>query len=337
MSVSIVSNHIHHQSPGIQCEFDLFHPLTSVTTEWHQCRDQPKLPWEEESTQSVLVNDELYISDPRRPVFYKYSIDKKSWYKLHTDVSNYALVTYHSKVVLIGGLKKGVYTDKCVMVLDDSDLEEKLNHTCPQFQNARAASDGEYLIVIDHNRVNTVWLFDGKEWTPIMMEGNLTLGMDNNFQIAINDRQVYVFSSLCTYQMSLDTLTKPLVNSSLKWEELKATVSRPRKSNVTRVGNQLVTVEAWGSKLNVYAYSMKSKAWVEVEDVNVSFQSIVSVIGVPSTEHQPKQLEMLVVGRTGTAAYGEREKVKVLKVIFCGELLCHRKSVRCSKDIRFCI
>ena len=200
-----------------------------------------------------------YISDPHRPVLYKYSIDKKSWYKLQTDVSNYALVTYHSKVVLIGGLKNGVYTDKCVTVLDDSDLEEKLNRTFPrecQFQNARAASDGEHLVVIDHNKVNTVWLFDGKEWTPIMMKGNLTLGMDNNFQIAINDRQVYVFSSLCTYQTSLDTLTKPLVNSSLKWEELKATVSRPRKSNVTRVGNQLVTVEARGSKLNVYALSL---------------------------------------------------------------------------------
>ena len=318
MSVSIVSNHTHHQSPGIQREFDLFHPLTSVTTEWHRCKDQPKLP-REESTQSVLVNDELYISDPHRPVLYKYSIDKKSWYKLQTDVSNYALVTYHSKVVLIRGLKNGVYTDKCVTVLDDSDLEEKLNRTCPrefQFQNARATSNGKYLVVIDRSKVNTVWLFDGEKWTPITVEGNLSLATEKNFQIVINDGQVYVFLSRCTYRTSFDTLTKPVVNSSLKWEELKTTV--PSKSNVTKVGNQLVTVEESGNKLDVYAYSIKSKAWVKVEDVNVSFQSIVSVIGVPSIDPQPKQLEMWVVGRT--LAYGEREKVKVFKVIFCGEL-----------------
>ena len=305
--------------------FDLLHPLTSVATEWQACRDQLNLP--REATQSVLLNDTLYISHPDRPVLYKYSISMKSWYPIPTEVSNYALATYCSEVVLIGGVKDEVFPKKCVTVQDgtNNSLEYKLNSaiTDPdeyRFKNARAASDGEYLIVIDDGTTNTVLQFDnsplkivrvfnGKMWTRtnFITEGN------RPHHMVINDGQVYVFiKPYYLYKAPLDSFTKsPL---ELKWEMLKV----PTLS-LTNVGDQWVAVEINGGMLEIHVYPMTCQKLIDVEDTEVPFGSITSIIGVPVSEHQPKQLELCVVGRT--QKYGERDKVNVAKIVFSCKLI----------------
>ena len=313
--------------PFFQAErIDLLHPLISVSIEWEECRDQPNLP--RKVTQSVLLNDTLYISDPDHPVLYKYNMSMKSWYTLQTEVSNYALATYCSKVVLIGGLKGRACSEKCVTVLDDTNnLEDKLNSaiTDPdkyRFKNARAASDGEYLIVIDEGTmtirnghqfvdctVKTVRVFNGKMWihTSFRMEG------DGPHQVVINSGQVYVFTDThCLYQASLDSFTKsPL---ELKWEKLEV------RTSLTNIGDQWVLVTTDGHKFFLCTYSMTCQKPV-VEDTDFPFCSIASRIGVPVSEHQSKQLELWVVGRMWT---NEGEKVSVAKINFTCKLIMYK-------------
>ena len=64
---------------------------------------------------------------------------------------------------------------------------------------------------------------------------------------------------------------------------------------------------------------MTCQKLIDVEDTEVPFGSITSIIGVPVSEHQPKQLELCVVGRT--QKYGERDKVNVAKIVFSCKLI----------------
>ena len=303
----------------------MFQPLTSATTELQQCRDQPDLP--HKATQSVLVDDALYISDPDKAVLYKYSISKKSWYTLPTEgsVSQYTLAMYHSKVVLIGGLNQDrSYSDKYIRVLGDADLEEKMNSSIirfsPPFQNTHAAtSDGNNLFIVCSDGL---WVYNGNKWvhspmkeSPKDMEREMS---GNVCHILINDGFIYmsIDSTSKLYRAALGAEDSAKSPTDLVWEVI---ITEDHKlPKMTRVGDQIVKVAMNGTKLKMSAYSMLNQKWVEIEDLKLAFRSIVSAIGVPVNEQQPKQLDLWVVGWT-TDRLGA-EKVVVLKVIIKSKL-----------------
>ena len=296
----------------------------SMIPEFQQCRDQPDLP--HRSTQSVLVDNALYIGHPEKPVLYKYSISKKSWYTRPTDVSKYTLATYRSKVVLIGGKgNDGKYAEKCIRVLDDADLERKLNSSltsAAEFKNACAAtSDQNSLFVVCSDKLH---VFNGLDWIHSSMkksDDEMQQVYGNVYHALIHDGFIYM--SVCPFSLdssklyrispSADNFTES--PTSFTREVMK--INHQKMPNMTKVGDQIVTVTANGYQLEISAYSMLSQKWVEVEDLKLAFdENIVSAVGVPAftSERQPEQLELWVVGLVSDHQSGVKN-ISVLKII----------------------
>ena len=314
----------------------MFHPLTSITPEFQQCRDQPDLPYK--PTQSVLVNDALYISHPDKAMIYKYSISKKSWYTLPTGVSKYILATYHSKVVLVG-VRNDDGAEQYIRVPDDTDLEKRLNSSnTSQLKNVCAAvSDDSCLFVICSNGL---WVFNGTDWIQSSMKENSNSNAmqkeisENVCHALIHDGFIYmcIDSTSKLYRVALSAVNFTKSPTNFVWEVMKT--EHQKSPNLTKVGNQIIKVITKGPGLEISAYSVLNQKWVEIEDLKLAaFRSIkiVSAVGVPVSEQHPKQLELWIVGKF--EQIGVMEKVATLKVVIKSKFstrYCQNEALMCK-------
>lgn len=120
---------------------------------WHEfC----KLPEGRQDAQCVIVGNSFYVGggsaeqDKDHAKLFVSSTDLKSWSQLTTPTSRYALATYHSQLVLVGGEDStGLITDKLWML----DAGDNWCESLPPVLTARQASVAvntrhpEYLIV----------------------------------------------------------------------------------------------------------------------------------------------------------------------------------------------
>ena len=91
--------------PSLYQQVDILHPLASL--EWRQCR---RLPVDVGDARAVWLKDKVYVGggatsgslrDHAR--LYVYTPATDTWSKLDTPVYFFALTTYHSQLVLVGG------------------------------------------------------------------------------------------------------------------------------------------------------------------------------------------------------------------------------------------
>ena len=284
-----------------------------MTTEWQDCNDEPNLP--DKDAQSVVLNDAIFVSGhDGDPVLHKYSMTKKSWYRLPVEVSDYALTTYNSKVVLVGGKEGSKYSSKCFRVLDDGVMEDKLNSFQESSQSVFekvccAASYENYLfVVISSESIESVGVFDGDEWIRLpTFEGNQL----KKSTILIKEGHVYVsIAHDNVYHIPLKSLLDD--KETPKWEKLNTERSEisEYKSNLTSLGDHVVTVKLYGKNLQIYAWSARFQKWIQVENVpEIPFHDDgISISGVTSA--QPQQMELWAMGRIG-----QRLKVNFVKIL----------------------
>ena len=155
-------------------QVDILHPFASL--EWRECG--VKFPAEKfifhaaAGGQSVYLDDKVYISGPP-PAYYSggktlaslyiYTPATDSWETIDTPVYGFALTTYHSQLVLVGGINCDDESPaaKLWTLSEDGQWQETLPPMETACTYASAVSHGDHLLVVDGDWC-TVSVYNGR-------------------------------------------------------------------------------------------------------------------------------------------------------------------------------
>ena len=262
---------------------DLLDPLVSL--HWEKLND---LPVGISGAHSVWLNGKLYVgggmcgvSDAQLLV---YSPSEDSWEVIPTPTERYALATYHSQLVLMGG--RDPTTDKPtskVWLLEDRSWVP--HPTVPDMPVSTswsaAVGFGDYLIVFGSEQdegSTAMSVFDGQNWLsaqPLPEELNRAV---NTFatKSAVNGDDWYLSRLEKVYRTSLKSLVASAVSpaaaaaaQSAVWEGLPDTPHE--RSGTTWFGDHLLAVGGMSSHCKlmrtVHAFNSQANVWEHVSDL----------------------------------------------------------------------
>ena len=224
-----------------------------------------------------------------------YDFTKDLWKKLYTPTQWYALTTYHSQLVLVGGRDATTWkTTNQLWVLDEQCqwIQPLPAMTIKRYQ-ASAVSVGDYLIVAGGcggpcaGDLDGVEVYDGNKWRQIqslprkcssmksaLLEGNWYL-VGQHYEVYHTSLKGLIASSH-SEEAGQTSVWKKLPDVPLKW------------STPAKFLNQLITVGRGQSGSAIHAYSPSLNSWVHVGDLPVACYSTCTLL-LPTEE-------LLVVG-----------------------------------------
>ena len=160
--------------PSLQSQPNLLSPLM----EW---RERQKMPVRVKNAQAVVLGNKVYIGGgsmhpmlPSRLLIYDFTED--SWDMIDTPIQWYALTTYHSKLVLVGGRDpntREATSANQLWVLDDQyHWTQPLPPMTTKRYKASAVSVGDHLIAAGGCGSYTcpldeVEMYDGHQWKKV--------------------------------------------------------------------------------------------------------------------------------------------------------------------------
>ena len=282
-------------------EVDILHPLTSL--EWRECRKPPVTFGS--NTQSVCLNGKVYVSgaaggwpslnERAAARLYIYTPATDTWDTMDTPVYDFALTTYHSQLVLVGGREyvgedsDGRPSNKVWTLGEDGQWQITLPTLERSCINVSAASHGDHLFVI-HSLLLGVYIYNGHYWATAQCPPTstgfafLSLGLVPFIRSTIIDGCWYLMRSdgMVRYA-SLDSLIassgpSQTPQSSSVWKRLPNTPVEG--CSLAEFGNRLIAV---GSGRSMYGFSPVTQSWVEVEDV-ARISTVPCAIVLPSNE-----------------------------------------------------
>ena len=274
---------------------DLLHPLTSL--EWSEYRDMPVSVCD---THAVVLGKKIYIGGGKLypgPHFglLIYDLTEDSWNVLDTPTKLYAITTYQSQLVLVGG--KDPYSLKAtnmLWVLDEQCQAEEhyraqsLPPMKTECYNSSAISVGYHLFVAGgrggtqsrSRPLASVEVYDGCKWRHVqslprafswikstLHEGNWYLVGGTR-----QGREVYHTSP----ESLLATTYSDEAEKTSVWKKLPD--APLKKSILTVLLNYLIAIgtEYWNSAIHAYSPSIDS--WVHVGDLPVNCYSTCTVV-----------------------------------------------------------
>ena len=260
---------------------DLLDPLVSL--HWEKCKDVPA-GVEGAHAHSVWLNGKLYVGGGddmfitiggSSVQLFIYSPSEDSWEVIPTPTRHYALATYHSQLVLVGGCDHttGKPTSKVWLLEDRSWVPHPTVPDMPVSASRplSAVGFGDYLIVSGSEQdegSTAMSVFDGQNWFSAQA---LPEKLDQ-IKFAVNGDDWYLTGrnrrKNKVYRTSLKSLVasavSPAVARSAVWARLPDT--QYDNSGFTWFGNRLLAVGGKSSS-TVYAYNLKSKVWEHVSDL----------------------------------------------------------------------
>ena len=298
-------------------QVDLLHPLTILEWEEQRCKIPDNVHLTE--AQAAVLGDMVYVGGWDTSAAYGgpgslliYDVTRDSWGKcIATPTSHFALTTYGSKLVLVGGMyphtpveiflhgNRNRVTNK-LWVLDE---QEKFSDCLPAMQAARmrasAISRGSHLVVAGGNdgcsasiltgEVGVVEVYNGHAWAwaqslPYSDSGMKSILHEGNWYL--NGR--------IQFQTSLDSLIATASSNILdmKTSVWKKVTDLPQHSAHTVFGSQLVDIEHYSSsdsqgtnqsKSALRVFSPQCRRWVHVGDLPVACRSICMLL-LPTRE-----------------------------------------------------
>ena len=256
---------------------------------------------------AVWLKDKVYMgggwtSGNRRDDarLYIYTPATDAWTTLDTPVHRFALTTYHSQLVLVGGKKyvgeivEGKLTNKLWTLSEDGQWQETLPPMPTPCSDASAVSHGDHLLVINDNHPNEVYVYNGHHWASAQHPPQQL----NSIRSTVFDGDWCVMESRgIVYSASLDSLLascEPSETSqpSSLWKRL--TIVPSQWCYPVVFGSRLVAVGRGSTdNLSLHAYSSLTQSWVYIADTPLmpSFFTPCAVL-LPSNEL------MIVSGRT---------------------------------------
>ena len=284
-----------------------------------------------DDVQAVVVGSKVYIGGNVYPGSLSrllvYDITKKLWDILDTPTYLYALTTYHSQLVLVGGINPdtGRATSQLWVLDEQHKSTQPLPPMTTRCYQAAAVSVGDHLIVAGGcsdggDALDEVVMYDGHQWRkvqPLPRACSLVKSAvhKKNWYLAGGRMEQKNEQGYVIYHTSLDSLiaTKDNAGKLSVWKKLP---DAPLKWSAPAVpSNQLITV---GGGINnyssaIHAYSTTTNSWVHMGDLPGACYSPDSVV-LPTGE-------LLVVGtRLGLASFIFRANIR-------GELGLHIRDV----------
>ena len=255
------------------------------------------MPVRIKNAQAVVLGNKVYIgggsmnpSPQSRLLIYDFT--KDSWDIIDAPTEWYALTSYHSKLVLVGGRDPNTKeaTNQLWVLNEHNQLTQPLPPMTTKRYHASAVSVGDHLIVAggqDGSHVcplDEVEMYDGHWWRKIESLPKACWWMtstlhEGNWYLAGGRGQ-----SNEVYQTSLESLiaTSEGAGQTSVWKKLPDV---PLEHSATTIlGDKLITVGG-GNPLGsaIHAYSPKTDSWVQVGDLPVACHSTCTVV-LPTEE-----------------------------------------------------
>ena len=273
--------------PCLSCcmQVDILHPSASL--KWRECR---RLPVGMCDTQAVWLGDKLYVGgggtarDDAR--LYIYTPTTDIWSEIDTPVYQFALITYHSQLVLVGGREYvgegsvGPVTNKLWTLTGHDQWRETLPPMTTKRYRASAVEFAGKIIVAggqDDKMSNIVEVYNGHHWTKAQCLPKPSSDMNST---VLNGHwylmggggqgtQVY-YASLDSLVASCQPSEKPLPSV---WERLPDVPHI--RSSIAVFGNRLIAVGGRypSPSSSIHAYSSHTQSWVHVGDMPVGLDS----------------------------------------------------------------
>ena len=281
------------------------------------------------NAQAVVLGNKVYIGggimdpgSPSRLLVYDYT--KESWEILNTPVQWYALTTYHSQLVLVGGVDPDTLeATNQLWVLDEQyRWTQPLPPMTIKRYQASTVILGDYLIVAggcggsDDSHLDTVEVYDGHQW---MMAQSLPRAC-SCMKTTLYDGNWYLASGIGqgseVYHVSLTSLIPTIHFKEAKhckqtsvWKQLPDAPLMQFTPAVLR--KQLITV---GGGSAIHAYSPNTKSWVHVGDLPIACDATCTLV-LPTGE-------LLVVGEdeSGLSSHSFRPSTRGTSMCFVNSI-----------------
>ena len=280
--------------------------------------------------QCVLLHDVLYVggghtlSGDNAKLFMSETVTKElMWDVCHTPTEHYALTSYHSRLVLVGGLE--TFTGQPTNILWTLSNNARINWQ-PSIQmpiecyGASAMNTGtpEYLVVaggegvgddVLDTELNTVVVFSGKEWCPVKPLPSRC----SNLKCTLHEGKYYLSGSYhqgnAIYSCDTKSLLKPPVNMRQfsPWSQFQVPL---KKSSPASFGQHLISIggtitSVHSSCPDIVALSPLSQSWVHVGKLPIALDSTASIV-LPTGE-------LVVIGGNTGGSYSARVFKATLK------------------------
>lgn len=238
--------------------------------------------------QCVLLNNKLYVGGATEMlsmpedtnVLYTSSADLHSWSTIATPIRYYGLSTYHSQLLLIGGMDHNMcITDKLWLSEDGScwDDKELVRMPCKCFTPTVVSTGSpEHLIVAggvgeEFAKISTVRVFSEQQWWTLELQPVLPWCLraieHSGYLIVMGEGEMFTTSLMayCKLDSFLEVATQPgdALRSTKLWKQFDGPFDSP---NSVSFGRELLAVGAYSLTSKVYGYSFATCSWVHVGD-----------------------------------------------------------------------
>ena len=295
----------------MQPQMDLLHPLTSL--EWSARSECCEMPVSVYNAQAVVLGNEIYIGggsidSGSSSKLLVYNFTKNSWLILDTPTQFYALTTYHSQLVLVGGADPDTLeATNQLWVLGEQCHWTNLPPMTTQRYLASAVSVGDCLIVAggcDGDSLDAVEVYNGHWWRSAQSLPRACFCMKST----LHEGNWYLTGGIGqegkVYYTSLESLIATTYLEGARqtsvWKQLPG---RSRRWSTPAVlHNQLITVQGRYSSA-IHAYSSSTESWVHVGDLPDVCNSSYSLV-LPTGE-------LLVLGDTKSGSSSHLFSAKI--------------------------
>ena len=307
---------------------ELLHPLTSF--EWSEHCDIPVGMY---NAQAVALGNKVYIGggimDPgssSRLLVYDYT--KDSWDILDTPTQWYALTTYHSQVVLVGGMDPdtGRATNQLWVLDENCHWTKPLPPMTIERYQASTVGLGDYLIVAggcdgsNDGHLDVVEVYDGHQW----MRAQSLPRACSCMKTALHEGNWYLAGGMGqgseVYHTSLGYLIAAThsegTRKTIMWKQLPGTALI--WSTPAALRNQLIIVGGgYHTSSSIHTYSASTKSWVHVGDMPIACYSTNCTLVLPTGE-------LLVVGdaKSGPSSHSFRASIKGMTIYMGAISIC---------------
>ena len=283
---------------------NILHPLS--TLEWHECSS---LPTNMLHPQAAILDNQVYLGGgiargmglSEDAFVYIYDIKKNVWRGVDTPTYHYALATYQSRLVLVGGvdISNHEITNQFWVLGEEFTWTEPFPAMLRKCRGASAVSVDSHLIVAgghDKGALTLVQVFNGSHWSSWKSQ---CIPCASYWLKSLQDKENwYLAGGRWLDGNVFHTSLKVLISAKSTNKDQEASVweSLPDVpygySSLSLLGTELVSIGGEQSA-SVHAYSSQKRSWVAVGNTPIACDSSCSV-SLPNGE------VLLVAGEEGS-------------------------------------
>ena len=322
-------------------QVDILHPLASV--KWQECREVPECIGR---AQAVWLKDKVYlgggtVSGSKRDEarLYIYSPATDTWDVLDTPVYHFALTTYHSHLVLVGGWEhtSGLPTNKLWTLSEHNQWWETLPPlpTPLPAPGASAVSHGDHLLVIgiDYPLVNNqVYVYNGRQWATAQHPPKLlyfvtsTIFNGRWYLMGGTNSELSLPQETCVYSASLDSLIASCQFSAKETSQPRSVWKRIQSIPIgfchpSMFGNMLIAVGGLNfATTSLCVYSSSTQSWVHVGEAPITMN-----VATPCAVALPSN-ELMIVNGQRVFKIKLQSKSAIIVLGYCMKMLLNHYS-----------